>query len=194
MHDVSSLHDAFVFIIFLCYSKCRFEDAFNRFVDDVNNLATYDWWEGSIYSILCILAYPLAWSWLQRCRRMKLQQLREFVRSEYDHACLRSCRSRALYEGLKVAATPDLLLAYLDFFLGGDEKRSVLPPLLHQRFPMSIVFGGDGSYMAPFSLNSDNILTSIMSQVCSFKLAFISVSDVSFGIFYWLMFIFLSAL
>lgn len=33
---------------------------------------------------------------------MKLQRLREFVRSEYDHACLRSCRSRALYEGLKV--------------------------------------------------------------------------------------------
>lgn len=33
---------------------------------------------------------------------MKLQKLREFVRSEYDHACLRSCRSRALYEGMKV--------------------------------------------------------------------------------------------
>ncbi|XP_054786508.1 uncharacterized protein LOC129292866 isoform X1 [Prosopis cineraria] len=141
-----------------------FEDAFNRFVDEINSLAAYDWWEGSIYSILCILAFPLAWSWLQRRRRKKLQQLREFVRSEYDHACLRSCRSRALYEGLKVAAMPDLMLAYLDFFLGGDEKRSVLPPRLHQRFPMSIIFGGDGSYMAPFSVNSDNILTSIMSQ------------------------------
>jgi hypothetical protein len=34
-----------------------------------------------------------------------LQKLREFVRSEYDHACLRSCRSRALYEGLKVLQT-----------------------------------------------------------------------------------------
>ncbi|MED6146912.1 hypothetical protein PIB30_039140 [Stylosanthes scabra] len=78
-----------------------YEDAFNRFVDEINSLATYHWWEGSIYSILCIIAYPLAWSWLQRCRRAKLQQLREYVRSEYDHACLRSCRSRALYEGLK---------------------------------------------------------------------------------------------
>ncbi|XP_061371138.1 uncharacterized protein LOC133313747 isoform X2 [Gastrolobium bilobum] len=141
-----------------------YEDAFNRFVDEINCLATYHWWEGSIYSILCITAYPLAWSWLQRCRRNKLQKLREFVRSEYDHACLRSCRSRALYEGLKVAATSDLMLAYLDFFLGGDEKRPDLPPRLHQRFPMSISFGGDGSYMSPFSLHSDNILTSIMSQ------------------------------
>ncbi|KAI4350761.1 hypothetical protein L6164_005182 [Bauhinia variegata] len=141
-----------------------YEDAFNRFVDEINSLATYQWWEGSIYSILCIFAYPLAWSWLQRRRRKKLQQLREFVRSEYDHSCLRSCRSRALYEGLKVVATSDLMLAYLDFFLGGDEKRSDLPPRLHQRFPMSIIFGGDGSYMAPFSLHSDNILTSIMSQ------------------------------
>ncbi|XP_020215510.1 uncharacterized protein LOC109799381 isoform X2 [Cajanus cajan] len=141
-----------------------YEDAFNRFVDDINSLATYHWWEGSIYSILCIIAYPLAWSWLQRCRRKKLQKLRDFVRSEYDHSCLRSCRSRALYEGLKVAATSDLMLAYLDFFLGGDEKRPDLPPRLYQRFPMSIIFGGDGSYTSPFSLHSDNILTSIMSQ------------------------------
>ncbi|KAF5481918.1 hypothetical protein F2P56_002530 [Juglans regia] len=141
-----------------------YEDAFNRFVDGINGLAAYQWWEGSVYSILSLLAYPLAWSWLQRCRKNKLQQLRDFVRSEYDHSCLRSCRSRALYEGLKVAATSDLMLAYVDFFLGGDEKRSDLPPRLHQRFPMSLVFGGDGSYMAPFCLQSDNILTCLMSQ------------------------------
>ncbi|KAM7257442.1 hypothetical protein ACFE04_013183 [Oxalis oulophora] len=141
-----------------------YEDAFNRFVDEINGLAAYQWWEGSIYSILAIIAYPLAWSWLQLCRKKKLQLLREYVRSEYDHSCLRSCRSRALYEGIKVAVTPDLMLAYVDFFLGGDEKRDDLPPRLHQRFPMSILFGGDGSYTAPFTLHSDNILTSLMSQ------------------------------
>jgi len=97
----------------------QYEDAFNKFVDEINALAAYQWWEGSIYSILCILSYPMAWSWQQWRRRMKLQKIREFVRSEYDHSCLRSCRSRALYEGLKVAATPDLMLGYLDFFLGG---------------------------------------------------------------------------
>uniref|UniRef100_A0A803NU05 DUF8003 domain-containing protein n=1 Tax=Cannabis sativa TaxID=3483 RepID=A0A803NU05_CANSA len=115
------------------------EDAFNRFVDEINGLAAYQWWEGSIFSTLSILAYPLAWLWLQRCRKSKLQQLREYVRSEYDHSCLRSCRSRALYEGLKVAATSDLMLAYIDFFLGGDEKRVDLPLGLHQRFPVSLV-------------------------------------------------------
>ncbi|KAJ9688259.1 hypothetical protein PVL29_014125 [Vitis rotundifolia] len=141
-----------------------YEDAFTRFVNEINGLAAYQWWEGSVYRILCILAYPLSWSWLQRQRKKKLQRLREFVRSEYDHACLRSCRSRALYEGLKVAATSDLMLAYVDFFLGGDEKRTDLPPRLHQRFPLSLVFGGDGSYLAPFSLHNDNILTSLMSQ------------------------------
>ncbi|XP_062163420.1 uncharacterized protein LOC133870340 isoform X2 [Alnus glutinosa] len=141
-----------------------YEGAFNTFVDEINALAAYHWWEGAIYSILSVLAYPLAWSWQQWRRRLKLQRLREFVRSEYDHACLRSCRSRALYEGIKVAATSDLMLAYVDFFLGGDEKRTDLPPRLHDRFPMSLPFGGDGSYMAPFSLHSDNILTSLMSQ------------------------------
>ncbi|GFP82873.1 hypothetical protein PHJA_000430400 [Phtheirospermum japonicum] len=141
-----------------------YEGAFNTFVDEINALAAYQWWEGSVHSIFCILAYPFAWSWQQWRRKMKLQKIREFVRSEYDHACLRSCRSRALYEGLKVGATPDLMLAYIDFFLGGDEKRNDLPPRLHQRFPMSILFGGDGSYMTPFLLHNDNIITSLMSQ------------------------------
>ncbi|XP_022861909.1 uncharacterized protein LOC111382234 isoform X2 [Olea europaea var. sylvestris] len=141
-----------------------YEDAYNMFVDEINALAAYQWWEGSVHSILCILAYPLAWSWQQWRRKVKLQRLREFVRSEYDHACLRSCRSRALYEGLKVAATPDLMLAYIDFFLGGDENRSNLPPPLRQRFPMSLLFGGDGSYMTPFSLHNDKIITNLMNQ------------------------------
>ncbi|KAK1417918.1 hypothetical protein QVD17_27054 [Tagetes erecta] len=141
-----------------------YEGAFNRFVDEINALATYQWWEGSMYSILVFLAYPLAWSWQQWRRKMNLQRIREYVRSEYDHACLRSCRSRALYEGLKVAATSDLMLAYVDFFLGGDEKRSDLPPRLHQRFPLSLLFGGDGSYMSPFSLQSDNTITTLMNQ------------------------------
>ncbi|KAL2928800.1 Eukaryotic translation initiation factor 3 subunit H [Bienertia sinuspersici] len=141
-----------------------YEDAFIRFVDEINGTASYQWWEGSVYSILSVLAYPLAWSWLQWCRKKKLQRLREFVRSEYDHSCLRSCRSRALYEGLKLSATPDLMLAYLDFYLGGDEKRSDLPPCLNQRLPLTLIFGGDGSYMAPFSLHNDNVLTSLISQ------------------------------
>ncbi|KAL4332007.1 hypothetical protein GQ457_07G044890 [Hibiscus cannabinus] len=171
-----------------------YEGAYNIFVDVINAIAAYQWWEGAIYTILSILAYPLAWSWQQWRRRMKLQQLREFVRSEYDHACLRSCRSRALYEGLKVSiyfscamfiigwasaisgnivafeskkvsATSDLMLAFVDFFLGGDEKRTDLPPQLPQRFPMAIIFGGDGSYMTPFSLQNDNILASLMSTL-----------------------------
>ncbi|XP_047324927.1 uncharacterized protein LOC124928723 [Impatiens glandulifera] len=141
-----------------------YEGEFNRFMDEMNAIAAYQWWEGSVYSVLCVLVYPLAWSWLQWRRKIKLQRLREFVRSEYDHACLRSCRSRALYEGLKVAATSDLMLAYVDFYLGGDEKRSNPHPQLRQRFPMSWPFGGDGSYMAPFSLHNDNIITSLMSQ------------------------------
>lgn len=142
-----------------------YADAFNKFVDEINFLAAYQWWEGSVYSILSLFAYPFAWSWRQWCRKKKFQQLREFVRSEYDHACLRSCRSRALYEGLKVAATPDLMVAYVDFFLGGDEKRPDLPPRLQQRFPMCIIFGGAGTYMAPYTLHSDNLLTSLMGQV-----------------------------
>ena len=79
-----------------------YESEFNTFVDEINAIAAYQWWEGAIHSVLSVLAYPLAWSWQQWRRRLKLQRLREFVRSEYDHACLRSCRSRALYEGIKV--------------------------------------------------------------------------------------------
>ncbi|KAI5062055.1 hypothetical protein GOP47_0022594 [Adiantum capillus-veneris] len=141
-----------------------YEDAFNRFVDEINSRASYQWWEGAVHGMLAALAYPLAYTWKQWCRRKKVQQLREYVRSGYDHSCLRSCRSRALYEGLKVAATPDLMLAYIDFMVGGDEKRPDLPPPLLQRLPLSIIFGGDGSYMAAYYLHSDNLLTSLLGQ------------------------------
>ncbi|KAG8634220.1 uncharacterized protein LOC110604465 isoform X1 [Manihot esculenta] len=141
-----------------------YEDAFNRFIDEINSVAAYDWWEGSVHSILSVLAYPCAWSWKQWRRRNKIHRLQEYVKSEYDHSCLRSCRSRALYKGMKVGATPDLMVAYIDFFLGGDEKRLDIVSIIQKRFPMCIIFGGDGSYMSPYSLHSDTLLTNLLGQ------------------------------
>ncbi|GER45886.1 glycine-rich protein [Striga asiatica] len=115
-----------------------YEDAFNRFIDEINSVAAYEWWEGSVHSILSVLAYPCAWSWKQWRRRKKVHRLQEFVKSEYDHSCLRSCRSRALYKGIKVGATPDLMVSYIDFFLGGDEKRVDMVASIQKRFPMRI--------------------------------------------------------
>nr|GMD96105.1 Fiber protein [Ipomoea batatas] len=141
-----------------------YEDAFNRFIDEINSVAAFDWWEGSVHSILCVLAYPCAWSWKQWRRRKKIHRLQEYVKSEYDHSCLRSCRSRALYKGMKVGATPDLMVAYIDFFLGGDEKRLDMVASIQKRFPMCIIFGGNGSYMSPYNLHSDTLLTNLLAQ------------------------------
>ncbi|XP_011018659.1 PREDICTED: uncharacterized protein LOC105121628 isoform X1 [Populus euphratica] len=141
-----------------------YEDAFNRFIDDINSVAAYEWWEGSVHSILSVLAYPCAWSWKQWRQRNKIHRLQEYVKSEYDHLCLRSCRSRALYKGMKVGATPDLMVAYIDFFLGGDEKRLDIVSIIQKRFPMCIIFGGDGSYMSPYNLHSDTLLTNLLGQ------------------------------
>lgn len=140
-----------------------YEDAFNRFIDEVNSVSTYEWWEGSVHSIISVLAYPCAWSWKQWRRRKKIHRLQEYVKSEYDHSCLRSCRSRALYKGMKMGATPDLMVAYIDFFLGGDEKRLDVAAAEH-RFPMCIIFGGDGSYMSPYNLRTDSLLTNLLEQ------------------------------
>ncbi|KAK4557648.1 hypothetical protein RGQ29_007416 [Quercus rubra] len=141
-----------------------YEDAFNRFIDEINSVSAYDWWEGSVHSILSVLAYPCAWSWKQWRRRKKIHRLQEYVKSEYDHSCLRSCRSRALYKGMKVGATPDLMVAYIDFFLGGDEKRLDMVSIIQKRFPMCIIFGGAGSYMSPYNLHSDTLLTNLLGQ------------------------------
>ncbi|CAI0388569.1 unnamed protein product [Linum tenue] len=141
-----------------------YEDAFNRFIDEINSVAAYDWWEGSVHSILSVLAYPCAWSWKQWRRKVKVHRLQEYVKSEYDHSCLRSCRSRALYKGMKVGATPDLMVAYIDFFLGGDEKRFDIVSTIKKRFPMCILFGGHGSYMSPYNLCSDTLITNLLGQ------------------------------
>ncbi|KAK8945495.1 hypothetical protein KSP40_PGU015913 [Platanthera guangdongensis] len=143
-----------------------YEDAFNRFIDAINSVSAYEWWEGSVHSILSVLAYPCAWSWKQWRRRKKIHRLQEYVKSEYDHSCLQSCRSRALYKGMKVGSTPDLMVAYIDFFLGGDEKRLDVASTIMQRFPMCI-FGGDGSYMSPYYLHSDMLLTNLLGQYLS---------------------------
>ncbi|KAJ3680638.1 hypothetical protein LUZ60_016916 [Juncus effusus] len=144
-----------------------YEDAFNRFIDEINQVAAYEWWEGSIHSILSIVAYPCAWSWKQWCRRKKAKRLQEFVKTEYDHSCLKSCRSRALYKGMKVGSTPDLTVAYIDFFLGGDEKRADTQSTAQKRFPMCVIFGGDGSYMSPFCLHSDPLFSNLIRQYVS---------------------------
>lgn len=65
----------------------------------------------------------------------------------------------------QVSSTPDLVSACIDVFLGGDEKRPDLPPPLMDRLPMPIAFGGNGSYMTPYHLFSDDLLTNLVSQV-----------------------------
>lgn len=66
---------------------------------------------------------------------------------------------------LQVGATPDLMVSYIDFFLGGDEKRIDIVTSIQKRFPMRIIFGGDGSYMSPYNLYSDTLLTNLIAQV-----------------------------
>lgn len=66
---------------------------------------------------------------------------------------------------LQVGATPDLMVSYIDFFLGGDEKRIDMVSSVQKRFPMGIIFGGDGSYMSPYNLYNDTLLTNLIAQV-----------------------------
>lgn len=66
---------------------------------------------------------------------------------------------------MQVGATPDLVVAYIDFFLGGDEKRLDMVTSIQKRFPMCIIFGGSGSYMSPYNLHSDTLLTNLIGQV-----------------------------
>lgn len=70
---------------------------------------------------------------------------------------------------MQVGATPDLMVAYIDFFLGGDEKRVDMVSIIQKRFPMCIIFGGDGSYMSPYNIHSDTLLTNLLGQVSLFS-------------------------
>lgn len=57
------------------------------------------------------------------------------------------------------------MVAYIDFFLGGDEKRLDVAATIQKRFPMCLIFGGDGSYMSPYHLHSDTLLSNLLGQV-----------------------------
>lgn len=60
------------------------------------------------------------------------------------------------------------MVAYIDFFLGGDEKRVDMVSIIQKRFPMCIIFGGDGSYMSPYNVHSDTLLTNLIGQVFAY--------------------------
>lgn len=66
------------------------------------------------------------------------------------------------------------MVSYIDFFLGGDEKRLDIVTTMQKRFPMRIIFGGDGSYMSPYNLYSDSLLTNLIAQVNVLLLYYIS--------------------
>ena len=59
------------------------------------------------------------------------------------------------------------MVAYIDIFLGGDEKRLDVASTIQKRFPMCLIFGGDGSYMSPYYLHSDTLLSNLLGQVNS---------------------------
>lgn len=77
----------------------------------------------------------------------------------------------------QVGATPDLMVSYIDFFLGGDEKRLDMVSIIQKRFPMYIIFGGDGSYMSPYNIHSDTLLTNLLGQVSFLSTMLLSESD-----------------
>jgi hypothetical protein len=62
------------------------------------------------------------------------------------------------------------MVAYIDFFLGGDEKRLDVTSTIQKRFPMCLIFGGDGSYMSPYYLHSDALLSNLLGQVIFLQL------------------------
>ena len=85
------------------------------------------------------------------------------------------CHYSYEWQLVQVGATPDLMVAYIDYFLGGDEKRLDMVTSIQKRFPMCISFGGDGSYMSPYNLYSDTLLTNLLGQVSGSKLFSISI-------------------
>eukprot|EP00899_Mesostigma_viride_P025225 jgi/Mesvir1/5888/Mv00660-RA.1 len=141
-----------------------FEDAYVKFAETCNGIASFHWWEESVFWVLWGLCYPLSWTWQQWCGKQRAQRLHHYIKHEYVHSCLRSCRARALQEGLQFGCTPDHSLAYIGVYLQGDEPRRP-PAEALARLPFTILFAGDGSYMLPYQLVSDDVITSFVGQI-----------------------------
>lgn len=77
------------------------------------------------------------------------------------------------------------MVAYIDFFLGGDEKRLDVAATIQKRFPMCLIFGGDGSYMSPYHLHSDTLLSNLLGQV-NIRQLNIDVKGITFYYYLWI--------
>jgi hypothetical protein len=76
------------------------------------------------------------------------------------------------------------MVAYIDFFLGGDEKRLDVASTIQKRFPMCLIFGGDGSYMSPYYLHNDTLLSNLLGQVNAINFPVMLKSSVPVSISY----------
>eukprot|EP00004_Rigifila_ramosa_P021451 TRINITY_DN5715_c0_g1_i1.p1 TRINITY_DN5715_c0_g1~~TRINITY_DN5715_c0_g1_i1.p1 ORF type:complete len:835 (-),score=169.75 TRINITY_DN5715_c0_g1_i1:56-2221(-) len=151
-------------------------EEYSIFATLCRSLTEWRWWETLIYRVLRVIMPPGVGWWTDRVRKRKMTSLKQFVNHDYDNSFMRSSRARSLMGSLVCGSSQDCSLAYIDVIDNPKKLPSQVqsapaaaaPPAASvsaaQRFPLSVMFAGEGVFTAPLQLDNTDLLTSFVGS------------------------------
>ena len=135
-------------------------EEYKAMVTAINEVASVPFSSAALSAVLSVVCYPIWQYFIHVDRTSRADRLSAFFAS-YDYSCMRTARGRAL-EKLKFATDASATLAYIDVL-------SDVPSNAPIRFPMVLLFAGDGSYTSPYLLDTSDIIIRAIPHVRQLK-------------------------
>jgi hypothetical protein len=137
-----------------------YPDEYSIFAEKLSDMASYEWWEGAVHSLIGLFFFGLSFEYAQWRKETKAKNIRLYVERGYKHQCVRSCRARALHEAIAFGVSADFTLAHIDYILQGDEPNIDKFDLKQSgevalSFPVFVALMGEGTYMLPFRIQTE---------------------------------------
>eukprot|EP00753_Platysulcus_tardus_P007788 PLAT15485.1.p1 GENE.PLAT15485.1~~PLAT15485.1.p1 ORF type:complete len:1512 (+),score=637.60 PLAT15485.1:352-4536(+) len=126
------------------------------FMTELNEAVRWSGGMSFMLSLLRFLCYPLYELNLEKMRKERSRTVRDIM-LQYDHKCMLGPRARSLQNSLMFSHGPASVECHLDILCDpGDDPPAT--PTGQPRFPLVLLFAGNGSYAAPFMLDASDVL------------------------------------
>ena len=167
----------------VCLRPMLRKGEYERFANSINKAIAWSFF--SIEALILVITFfinPFISLYIQFVfKKRRAHKLIQLI-AEYNHDCFRSYAQRESRNSIRIGISPDCSLAYIDFLCDQKEtKPSRLPlcPIGQPALPVAVVFSGLGSFRAPYSIDSNDVLVQAIcdNDLCT---AFIDGSWINF--------------
>lgn len=167
----------------VCLRPMLRKGEYERFANSINKAVAWSFF--SVEALILVITFflnPFFSLYIQFVfKKRRAHKLIQLI-AEYNHDCFRSYAQRESKNSIRIGISPDCSLAYIDILCDRKEtKPSRLPlcPIGQPALPVAVVFSGLGSFRAPYSVDSNDVLVQAIcdNDLCT---AFIDGSWINF--------------